>query len=177
MIPILAALAGQGLSLIASAVMAKGQEFVEDKLGVKLDDALSTPQGRIDLQRLQIEREKDLQDFAIAKAEIDLKADAMEQANTANARDMNSRVQESANASTLAKNAAYILDFLIVGATLLLISLLVFKGVPPENKEIVFAMLGSLLTLCGTVVNFHRGSSSNNQKKDGTIAALAQGNK
>jgi hypothetical protein len=36
MIPIVAALVQQGLGMLANAVMAKGQDVVEQKLGVKL---------------------------------------------------------------------------------------------------------------------------------------------
>ena len=36
MMPLIQGLLSNGLSLVANAVMAKGQQFVEDKLGVKL---------------------------------------------------------------------------------------------------------------------------------------------
>jgi len=51
--------------------------------------------------------------------------------------------------------------------------MILFVGVPTENKEIFFTSFGSLLTLCMTVVNFHRGSSARSQQKDSTISTLA----
>jgi hypothetical protein len=74
----------------------------------------------------------------------------------------------------LAKNAAYILDFIIVSAAVIVSWLAFFKGVPSENKEIVYMALGSLWTLTGTIINFHRGSSRNSQVKDETISKLTK---
>lgn len=86
-------------------------------------------------------------------------------ANTDSARNMNAKVQESANASWLAKNTAYALDIGIVSATIFLAWFAFIKGVPEANKELVYMALGSLITMCGTVVNFHRGSSQGSKDK------------
>jgi hypothetical protein len=162
-------LAQQGLSLIGNAVLAKGKEVVEEKLGVNLEEEVKTEAGLIRLQELQIKKEEQLNEFVLAKRDQELKADAMAYADTANSRDTNARIQESTEASWLAKNAGYILDFSIVSATLVLIALMLFKSIPAENKEIAFAMLGSLVTLCGTVVQWHRGSSAGSAKKTDTL--------
>jgi len=98
-------------------------------------------------------------------AEIELEYARLDAANTANARDMNSKIQESANASWVAKNAAYVLDFAIVSATIIMTWIVFFKGVPVENKEIAYMAIGSLITMCGTVLNFHRGSSAGSKSK------------
>jgi hypothetical protein len=97
--------------------------------------------------------------------EIELEYAKLDMANTASARDMNSKIQESANAAWLAKNAAYILDFAIVSATIIMTWIVFFKGVPTENKEIAYMAIGSLITMCGTVLNFHRGSSAGSKSK------------
>ena len=97
--------------------------------------------------------------------ELELEYAKLDMANTANARDMNSKIQESANASWVAKNAAYILDFAIVSATIIMTWIVFFKGVPVENKEIAYMAIGSLITMCGTVLNFHRGSSAGSKSK------------
>jgi hypothetical protein len=158
-------LAQQGLSLIGNAVLAKGKEVVEEKLGVNLEESVKTEAGLIRLQELQIEREEVLNNFVLAQREQELKFEEMAHADRANSRDSNARIQESSEASWLAKNAGYILDFAIVSATLILIAAMLFKSIPPENKEIAFTMLGSLATLCGTVVQWHRGSSSGSARK------------
>jgi hypothetical protein len=97
--------------------------------------------------------------------ELELEYAKLDMANTANARDMNSKIQESANAAWLAKNAAYVLDFAIVSATIIMTWIVFFKGVPVENKEIAYMAIGSLITMCGTVLNFHRGSSAGSKSK------------
>lgn len=105
-------------------------------------------------------------------AEIDIKQFELHNANTANARDMNAKIQESASASWLAKNTAYALDIGIVAATIFLAWFAFIKGVPEQNKELVYMALGSLITMSGTVLNFHRGSSQGSKDKGGEIQQL-----
>ena len=93
-------------------------------------------------------------------------------ANTDSARDMNAKVQESASASWLAKNTAYALDIGIVTATIFLAWFAFMKGVPDANKELVYMALGSLITMSGTVLNFHRGSSQGSKDKTSEIQLL-----
>ena len=97
--------------------------------------------------------------------ELELEFAKLDMANTADARNMNSKIQESTSASWLAKNSAYILDFSIVGATIIMTWIVFFKGVPTQNKEIAYMAIGSLITMCGTVLNFHRGSSAGSKAK------------
>jgi hypothetical protein len=104
-------------------------------------------------------------DAALKLAQIDLEKLKMQYANTADARAMNVKVQESTNASWLAKNTAYTLDLGIVTATIFLAWFAFMKGVPEANKELVYMALGSLITMCGTVLNFHRGSSQGSKDK------------
>jgi hypothetical protein len=99
------------------------------------------------------------------KSQAELEMAKLDMANTADARNMNSKIQESANAAWIAKNAAYILDFAIVSATIIMTWIVFFKGVPVENKEIAYMAIGSLITMCGTVLNFHRGSSAGSKSK------------
>jgi len=93
-------------------------------------------------------------------------------ANTDSARNMNAKVQESTNASWLAKNTAYALDIGIVAATIFLAWFAFIKGVPEANKELVYMALGSLITMSGTVLNFHRGSSQGSKDKGSEIQKL-----
>lgn len=133
---------------------------IADKLGVK--DELDAVVGA-----LQTDPE------AAAKLkELDLKQFELHNANTDSARKMNAQIQDSDSASALAKNAAYIIDFVIVGATIFLSWFAFVKGVPEANKELVYMALGSLITMCGTVINFHRGSSQGSKDKANEIQAL-----
>ena len=112
------------------------------------------------------------QNGELAAMANDTKLVELANANTDSAREMNSKVQESATASTLAKNTAYVLDIAIVSATIFLAWFAFMKGVPEENKELVYMALGSLITMCGTVLNFHRGSSQGSKDKGDEINLL-----
>lgn len=94
-------------------------------------------------------------------------------ADTDSARKHDASVQESEHASFLAKNVAYWIDLFIVAATFGMAYMILFKEIPQANKEIFYTAFGSLITLCMTVVNFHRGSSMRSQSKDATIANLS----
>lgn len=85
------------------------------------------------------------------------------------ARAMNVQIQQTDKASKLAKNAAYYLDFVIVGATIIIGMLLFFRAIPAQNQQVANIIFGSLLTLCGTVVNFHRGTSQGSSNKTDVI--------
>jgi hypothetical protein len=112
------------------------------------------------------------QDGELAKMANDTKLVELMNANTDSARDMNAKVQESANASWLAKNTAYALDIGIVSATIFLAWFAFMKGVPDANKELVYMALGSLITMSGTILNFHRGSSQGSKDKGNEMQKL-----
>lgn len=86
--------------------------------------------------------------------------------DSTNAREMQREVLKSPSASWMAKNTAFILDYMVVGATLFLSWYAFVKGIPEINKEIVYLSLGSLITMCGNVIQFHRGSSAGSAAKN-----------
>lgn len=67
MAPIVASLLAQGLSLLGNAVLSKGQDVVEQKLGIKLD-GLKPEQMR----RLEVEHEEWLVEAGIRQREQEL---------------------------------------------------------------------------------------------------------
>jgi hypothetical protein len=168
---LVAALLAKGFNLLGGAVLAKGKEVIEDQLGVSLKED-PTQAELMQYKQLEIEHEEFLIKAAQDKANSELEELKVENANTADAREMNVKIQEASNASKLAKNASYYIDFIIIVATVCLVGFLLFKGVPGENKEIFFTALGSLMTMCGTILNFHRGTSAKSHAKDETIFSL-----
>ena len=76
MVPIVGALLGtlaeSGLSLLSSAIQAKGKEVVEKTLGVKISDNPS-PQEVEKLRQLQYDHEERLLELGIEKAQIEQK--------------------------------------------------------------------------------------------------------
>lgn len=156
---IVSSLISAGLPKLAQVVVDKGIDYVEEKTGIKLEPNMSA------------EKIAELKLAALKHEEF---VEEQHTKNTASAREMNARIQEATSGSTLAKNAAYILDFTIVGAAVIVSWLAFFQGVPAENKELVYMALGSLWTLTGTIINFHRGSSRSSQVKDATIEKLSK---
>jgi hypothetical protein len=137
--------------------------------GKLIDKLIPDPEAKA---RAQLELTKLAQDGELAKMANETKLFELNNANTDSARDMNAKVQESTNASWLAKNTAYALDIGIVTATIFLAWFAFMKGVPDANKELVYMALGSLITMSGTVLNFHRGSSQGSKDKTSEIQAL-----
>jgi len=156
---IVSGLISANMGKVAQAVIDKGLDAVEEKLGVKLEPNMTPDQIQA------------VRDAAMKHEEFSIEQDNK---NTDSARVMNTGIQTSEHASTLAKNAAYFIDFAVVAAAVIISWLAFFKGVPPENKELVYMALGSLWTLVGTIVNFHRGSSRASQSKDELIKKLSQ---
>lgn len=137
--------------------------------GKLIDKLIPDPEAKA---KAQLELQKMAQDGELAKMANETKLLELNNANTDSAREMNAKVQESTNASWLAKNTAYALDIGIVAATIFLAWFAFMKGVPEANKELVYMALGSLITMCGTVLNFHRGSSQGSKDKGSEIQSL-----
>ena len=71
MIPVVAALLQNGLSLVANAVLAKGKDWVEQKTGVKLGDNL-TPEQVTLLKQKEMEHEEELMRLRLEDNKLDL---------------------------------------------------------------------------------------------------------
>ena len=106
--------------------------------------------------------------------ELDLEEIKLQQLNTNSSREMNIEIQKADKASYLSKNASYWLDIMIVTSTVLIGFLLFTTSIPDENKELAYMMFGSLVTLSGTVINFHRGSSHGSEDKTSMLASLVK---
>ena len=159
-------------SLIDEVGLPLVKKGVKALTGIDLDSRELTPEEKQKLLDSQVEIMKiDFEKFKETNRANEFQTNADNQ-NTANARDNNTKIQESGNASKLAKNAPFILDFVIVGSTILLGILLFMKSIPPENKDIANIMFGALLGLCSTVINYHRGSSSGSHEKQNIISKI-----
>ena len=161
MLPIVATLIAQGLGTLGNAVLNKGKDYIEEKLGVDLDKEAQTPEGLQKLKQLEIDHEQFLITSAIENRKIDLQDKALDIGNTTNARDMNSRINESKEATWLTKNIPAVLALIVVfgGGAMLAFS---------PNPDVRTAAVG-LITL---VLGFYFGSTSSSQRKDVTIANL-----
>ena len=158
MLPIVAGLLAQGLNLVGNAVLAKGKEWVEEKTGVKLAPDMP-PEELAKLRQFELEHEEELQ-------RLQLEENRLTYEDTKSARDMNTRINESADATWLSKNVPAILALVvIVGGGIVLTT--------TSQADVRTAVVG-LMTL---VLGFYFGTSSSSRNKDVTIERLTGGAK
>lgn len=161
--PLIQNLAANGLNLIGSAVLSKGKEVIEEKLGVKLEDALATDEGKQKLLQLQNDHEEELLKLALENKKIDLDFYKAEAADRDSARDSNTRIQESENASWMAKNIVPILALIIVigGGSGIIWS-------PDTDVRI------GLAALVSSVITYYFGTSKGADRQATTIQNLSK---
>ena len=155
--PLLATLAGNGLGIVADAVTKKGQQYVEEKLGIDLSEK---PNAEVLAQWKEAARahERDLismvfEDRANARA---MQAEALKQ------NDLFSR-----------RFVYYFATFWSV-CSALYIAFITFGEIPEANVRFADTILGFLLgTIVATIVQFFFGSSDSSKQKDGALESLA----
>ena len=167
MIPIVAALAAKGLTLIGDAVLAKGKEFVEDKLGVKIPEEISDEKA-LELKRLEIQQEQFLIETASRAADRELDEKQALLADVADARKMQSAAL--AQEDVFSKRLLYWFAAGIASFTAVYILSVTFGTIPEGNVRFADTVLGFLLGTClATVINFFFGTSWSSRGKDSTI--------
>ena len=172
--PIITALASNGLNLLASAVTAKGQQFVEEKLGVKLEEAVQTDEGRLKLAQLQADREAELHEFVLAQKEQELKVDEMAYADTDSARKMQMAALQQSDVFSKRFLYFYAAGWSIAAAVY--IAFITFGDIPEKNIRFADTILGFILgTVISTIIQFFFGTSQGSRNKDETLAAAIKG--
>lgn len=157
-----------------------GIPFITDMIGKYGDKAITEGVKKVtgvDISKKELtpQEKQAVIDAEVQLKRLDFEALKLEYENTNKSREMNVSIQESENASSLAKKAAYILDFMIVGSTITLGLMLFFFEIPPTNKELAYTLFGALLTQSSTVFNFHRGSSAGSKDKSDQVTAVLKG--
>lgn len=165
MLPIVATLLQSGLSLLGNAVLAKGQDVIEEKLGVKLDDMAQTNEGMVKLRELEMHHEEFLVNASITKKEQDLKEQQMAYADTASARNM--QVAALQQSDVFSKRFIY---FFASGWSILAcvyIGFITFGNIPQANQRFADTILGFILgTVIATIIQFFYGTSKGSRDKD-----------
>ncbi len=70
MAPLIAALVSGGLNILSGAVLAKGKEVVESKLGIDLDKAVQSEEGLFKLKQLELEQEETLLQMSLEQDKL-----------------------------------------------------------------------------------------------------------
>lgn len=166
MLPIIASLIANGLPLLANAVMNKGVDMVEEKLGIKIPDvsALGNPENVVELKRIEATRETELTRLALEGQRVDLDGFKAEVEDRANARNKEIELAKLSGPTKpwWVPSFINILTVVVVigGGYMLMESL---------DSDIKYAVVAQI----ATVLAYHVGTTRNSGSKDSTIQKLA----
>ena len=166
MMPIIQSLLGNGLSLVANAVMAKGQAFVEDKLGVKLAPNMP-PEQIAELKIKEMEHEEELMRLKIEENKLDLQELDMRIQDVGSARNREVQISTSKDAPLLNKIVTPLLALGILLLTFILFAFVMFDVSPVDasRKDILIYILGVLSAISTQIVSYYFGSSQGSKDK------------
>jgi len=163
---ILTPLLGNGLNLVANAVMAKGKDFVEKKLGVRLKPDMS-PEDLVKVQIAQMEHEEELLKLRLEEDKLDLAELELRLKDTDSARDREVQISTSDKAPLLNKIVTPVLALSILLLTFVLFGVVMFNDTPIEasRKDILIYILGVLSAIASQIVSYYFGSSAGSKEK------------
>jgi hypothetical protein len=170
MIPALAAivqpLLANGLGLVANAVMAKGQAWVEGKTGVKLQPNMP-PEEVAKLQMAQMEHEEELMRLKLEENKLDIEELTLRLKDTDSARDREIQIATSDKAPLLNKVITPILALSLLLITFSLFAVVMFDHSPVDStrKDILIYILGVLSAISTQIVSYYFGSSQGSKDK------------
>lgn len=170
MIPIVTALLGQGLNLVANAVMAKGKDWVENKLGVELKPDM-TSEDYAKLQIAQMQHEEELLKLKLEDNKLDLQELDMRLKDTDSARKREAEIATSEKAPLINKIVTPVLALGVVTLTFILFGFLLFDDSPvePSRKDILVYVLGALTAISTQVISYYFGSSIGSKDKSAQL--------
>lgn len=170
---ILKPLLGNGLNLVGNAVLAKGKDWVENKLGVELKPDMA-PEDIIKLKQAEMEHEEELLKLKLESDKLDLQELGMYLADTDSARDRETQIAVSKDAPLLNKIVTPILALTIISLTFILFGVLLFDDAPvePTRKDILIYILGALTAIATQVIAYYFGSSAGSKEKSEELKRL-----
>ena len=163
---ILTPLLGNGLNLVANAVMAKGKDYVEKKLGVELKPDMSS-EDLAKVQIAQMEHEEELLRLRIEEDKLDLAELELRLKDTDSAREREVQISTSDKAPLLNKIVTPVLALSILLLTFVLFGVVMFDNTPVETsrKDILIYVLGVLSAIATQIVSYYFGSSQGSKEK------------
>jgi hypothetical protein len=153
---ILTPLLGNGLNLVANAVLAKGKDYVEKKLGVELKPDMSS-EDLAKVQIAQMEHEEELLRLRIEEDKLDLAELELRLKDTDSAREREVQISTSDKAPLLNKIVTPVLALSILLLTFVLFGVVMFDDTPVEasRKE----------AIASQIVSYYFGSSQSSKDK------------
>ena len=163
---ILTPLLGNGLNLVANAVLAKGKKVVEEKLGVELKPDMS-PEDLARIQIAQMEHEEELLKLRLEEDKLDLAELELRLKDTDSAREREVQISTSDKAPLLNKIVTPVLALSILMLTFVLFGVVMFDDSPVEasRKDILIYILGVLSAIASQIVSYYFGSSQSSKDK------------
>lgn len=166
LLPILGPLLQNGLGLVANAVVAKGKQYVEQKLGVELKPDMS-PEDMAKVQIAAMEHEEELMRLRLEADKLDLAELELRLKDVDSARDRETAIATSKDAPLLNKVITPILALGIVTLTFVLFAIVMFDDTPVDasRKDILIYVLGVLSAIATQIVSYYFGSSQGSKEK------------
>jgi len=163
---ILTPLLGNGLNLVANAVMAKGKDYVEKKLGVELKPDMS-PEDLTKVQIAQMEHEQELLKLRLEEDKLDFAELQARLKDTNDAREREVQIANSDKAPLINKIVTPVLALSILLLTFVLFGVVMFDDTPVEasRKDILIYVLGVLSAIASQIVSYYFGSSQSSKDK------------
>lgn len=163
---ILKPLLANGLGLVANAVMAKGKDYVEQKLGVELKPDM-TADEIIRLKTAEMEHEEELLKLKLEENKLDLQELELYLKDTNSAREREVQIVTSSQAPLLNKIVTPVLALTLLTLTFILFGFVMFDNNPvePTRKDILIYILGVLSALSTQITSYYFGSSQGSKDK------------
>ena len=159
-------LLGNGLNLVANAVLAKGKDYVEKKLGVELKPDMSS-EDLAKIQIAQMEHEEELLKLRLEDDKLDLAELQTRLKDTNDARQREVQIANSDKAPLLNKIVTPVLALSILTLTFVLFGVVMFDNAPVDatRKDILIYVLGVLSAIASQIVSYYFGSSAGSKEK------------
>jgi len=166
MMPIIQSLLSNGLGLVANAVMAKGQQFVEDKLGVKLAPDMS-PEQVAQIKIAEMQHEEELMRLRLEEGKLGLEELGIRIKDVGSARDREVQIATNKDAPLLNKIVTPLLALSLLLITFVLFGVVMFQSDPVDSsrKDILIYILGVLSAISTQIVSYYFGSSQGSKDK------------
>lgn len=170
MLPIITSLLGNGLNLVANAVMAKGKDWVENKLGVELKPDM-TSEDYAKLQIAQMQHEEELLKLKLEDNKLDLQELDLRLKDTDSARKRETEIATSEKAPLINKIVTPVLALGVTAITFVLFGFLMFDSSPvePSRKDVLVYVLGALTAISTQVISYYFGSSVGSKDKSAQL--------
>lgn len=168
--PLIASLLGKGFGLVANAVMAKGKEWVENKLGVELKPDM-TSEDYAKLQIATMQHEQELLKLKLEENKLDLQELDLRLKDTDSARKRETEIATSDKAPLLNKIVTPVLALGVTALTFVLFGFLLFDDSPvePSRKDVLVYVLGALTAISTQVISYYFGSSVGSKEKSAQL--------